>query len=68
MNIYCVFSVWYLSFYCDPRIQQIVVCKILMEGINATAVLYGGYAERYIHTETFIQEDIVETIPISGKG
>ena len=24
-------SVWYLSFYCDPRIKEIVVCKILME-------------------------------------
>ena len=37
-----LFSVWYLSFYCDPRLQEIVVVKILMEGIAATAGLYSG--------------------------
>ena len=62
-------SVWYLSFYCNPRLKEIVVCKvssityrrrwwvcahaqILLEGLNATALLYGQYAETYVHTET----------------
>ena len=62
-------SVWYLSFYCNPRLKEIVVCKvssityrrrwrgcahaqILLEGLNATALLYGQYAEMYLHTET----------------
>ena len=35
-------SVWYLTFYCDPRLTEIVVVKILMEGISTTAVLYKG--------------------------
>ena len=35
-------SVWYLTFYCDPRLQEIVVVKILMEGISTTAGLYSG--------------------------
>ena len=60
---------WYLSFYCNPRLKEIVVCKvssitylrryrgcahaqILLEGLNATALLYGQYAEMYLHTET----------------
>ena len=37
-----LFSVWYLSCYCNPRLQEIVVVKILMEGIAATAGLYSG--------------------------
>ena len=35
-------SVWYLSFYCDPRLTEIVVVKILMEGIATSAGLYAG--------------------------
>ena len=26
--------------------------QILLEGLNATALLYGQYAEMYLHTET----------------
>ena len=33
-------SVWYLSFYCDPRIKEIVVCKILMEARVHPLVLH----------------------------
>ena len=36
------FSVWYLTFYCDPRLTEIVVVKILMDGISTTAGLYKG--------------------------
>ena len=35
-------SVWYFTFYCDPRLRDIVVVKILMEGIAATADVYAG--------------------------
>ena len=44
-------SVWYLTFYCNPRLQLAVVNKILMQGLNATAVSYKEYIENYLHSE-----------------
>ena len=44
-------SVWYLTFYCNPRIQLAVVNKIIMQGLNATAVSYGNYIENYLYSE-----------------
>ena len=44
-------SVWYLTFYCNPRLQLAVVNKILMQGMNSTAVSYGEYVENYLHSE-----------------
>jgi len=44
-------SVWYLTFYCNPRLKEAVVNKILMDGFHATAVLYGKYVEKYLHSE-----------------
>ena len=49
------FSVWYLSFYCDPRIQLAVISKILMEGLLASARLYGEYMESYLWTEEEVE-------------
>ena len=49
------FSVWYLSFYCDPRIQLAVISKILMEGLLASARLYGEYMENYLWTEQEVE-------------
>ena len=48
---------WYLSFYCNPRIQFSVVSKILVEGLLATASLYGDYMEQYVYCEEAIDED-----------
>ena len=48
-------SVWYLTFYCNPRLQLAVVNKILMQGLNATAVSYGEYIENYL-LNTFMKE------------
>ena len=48
---------WYLSFYCNPRIQFSVVSKILVEGLMATASLYGDYMEQFVYTEEAIDED-----------
>lgn len=44
-------SVWYLKFYCNPRLQLAVVNKILLQGLDATAVTYGNYIENYLHSE-----------------
>ena len=44
-------SVWYLTFYCNPRLKLAVFNKILMQGLNATAVSYGKYIEKYLHSE-----------------
>ena len=54
-------SVWYLTFYCNPRLKEAIVNKILMDGFNATAVLYGRYVEKYLHSE---EEFGVEEIAI----
>ena len=56
MELFCTsvnipLSVLYLSFYCNPRVQQAVVAKILMEGLQASAKLYGEYVEKYVHVE-----------------
>ena len=45
-------SLWYLNFYCNPRIQSAVVGKILMDGFGAAGALYGTYIEKYMHTES----------------
>ena len=45
-------SVLYLGFYCNPRVQLAVVSKILLEGLHASAQLYGEYVEEYIHDES----------------
>ena len=44
-------SVWYLTFYCNPRLKLAVFNKILMQELNATAVSYRKYIERYLHSE-----------------
>ena len=54
-------SVWYLTFYCNPRLKEAIVNKVLMDGFNATAVLYGRYVEKYLHSE---EEFGVEEIAI----
>ena len=56
-KIVVIFSVWYLSFYCNPRIQFSVVSKILVDGLLATASLYGDYMEQYVYCEEEINED-----------
>ena len=43
-----ILSLWYFTFYCDPRLTEIVVVKILMEGIHATAVVYSGLLTHHI--------------------
>ena len=50
-------SVWYLRFYCNPRLQEAVLNKILLDGFGVTANLYGRYAETYIHHETDVSND-----------
>ena len=55
VNSQFYFSVWYLSFYCDPRIQLAVISKMLMEGLLASARLYGEYMESYLWTEEEVQ-------------
>ena len=49
------FSVGYLSFYGVPRIQLAVISKILMEGLLASARLYGEYMESYLWTEEEVE-------------
>ena len=51
---------WYLSFYCNPRIQLAVVSKILMEGLRASATLYGEFMEQYVYCELEVGEQEVE--------
>ena len=49
---------WYLSFYCNPRVQLAVVSKILMEGLQSSASLYGEFIEQYVYREEELgQED-----------
>ena len=63
-------SVWYLKFYCNPRMQEAVLNKILMDGFGVTADLYRKYAETYIHHEkeatNIAKVDVDENK--SGKG
>ena len=54
-HFHLYFSVWYLSFYCDPRIQLAVISKILMEGLLSSATLYGEYMESYLWTEEEVE-------------
>ena len=51
---------WYLSFYCNPRIQLAVVSKILMEGLRASATLYGEFMEQYVYCEVEVGNQEVE--------
>ena len=46
---------WYLTFYCNPRIQTAVVGKILMDGIGAAVDGYANYIEKYIYTEELVE-------------
>ena len=55
MNTY-FFSIWYLSFYPNPRLTEVVVSKIMMEGIHATLTIYDTFAEKYIFYEEEIEE------------
>ena len=57
---------WYLSFYCNPRIQFSVVSKILVDGLLATASLYGDYMEQYVYCEEEIEEE--EKMQLMKKG
>ena len=50
------FSIWYLSFYPNPRLTEVVVSKIMMEGIHATITIYGTFAEKYLYSEEEIKE------------
>ena len=49
-------SVWYLSFYCNPRLQLAVVSKILLEGLHASASLYGQFIEEYVYREVEVED------------
>ena len=61
-------SVWYLTFYCNPRLQLAVVNKILMQGLNATAVSYGEYIESYLHSEHIYEgEEIPDLNLLNSK-
>ena len=61
-------SVWYLIFYCNPRLKEAVVNKILMDGFHATAVLYGKYVEKYLHSEAMSDGEEVTPQEIDRKG
>ena len=61
-------SVWYLTFYCNPRLKEAVVNKILMDGFHATAVLYGKYVEKYLHSEEMLEGEEVTPQEINRKG
>ena len=61
-------SVWYLTFYCNPRLKEAVVNKILMDGFHATAVLYGKYVEKYLHSEEMSDGEEVTPQEINRKG
>ena len=50
------FSIWYLSFYSNPRLTEVIVSKIMMEGIHATITIYGTFAEKYLYSEEEIKE------------
>jgi len=60
-------SVWYLTFYCNPRLKEAVVNKILMDGFHATAVLYGKYVEKYLHSEEMLEGEEVTPQEINRK-
>ena len=50
-----LFSIWYLTFYCNPRTQTAVVGKIVMDGLGAALELYGSYIEKYLYTEEMVE-------------
>ena len=54
----CGASVWYLSFYCNPRLQLAVVSKILLEGLHASASLYGQFIEEYVYSEVEVEDQV----------
>ena len=49
---------WYLSFYCNPRLQLAVVSKILLEGLHASASLYGQFIEEYVYREVEVEDQV----------
>ena len=58
---------WYLSFYCNPRIQLAVVSKILMEGLLASATLYGEFMEKYVYSESAVDnKELIETYDMTS--
>ena len=59
---------WYLTFYCNPRLKEAVVNKILMDGFHATAVLYGKYVEKYLHSEAMSDGEEATPQEINRKG
>ena len=58
-------SVWYLTFYCNPRLQLAVVNKILMQGLNITAVSYGEYVESYLYSEHVYEGQVAPDLDLS---
>jgi hypothetical protein len=44
------------SFYPNPRLTEVVVSKIMIEGIHSTVTIYGSFAEKYIYSEEEIEE------------
>ena len=59
---------WYLTFYCNPRLKEAVVNKILMDGFHATAVLYGKYVEKYLHSEEVSEAEEIAPQEINKSG
>ena len=53
-DLYCswtntMLSLWYLDFYCNPRLQAAVVMKITIEGLNIVRKLCVENIEKYVH-------------------
>ena len=42
-------SLWYLDFYCNSRLQEAVVMKITVEGLNVVRKLCAENIEKYVH-------------------
>ena len=59
---------WYLTFYCNPRLKEAVVNKILMDGFHATAALYGKYVEKYLHSEEVTEAEEIAPQEINKSG
>lgn len=53
-----------MSFYCNPRIQLAVVNKIVMQGLNASAVSFGNYVENYLYSEEIYEGDAIPELDL----
>ena len=62
-DLYCswtntMLSLWYLDFYCNPRLQAAVVMKITVEGLNIVRKLCVENIEKYVHYHKIDDSDI----------